>query len=181
MGKILVVGNSSELLNCEFVNKIDRFDTVIRINNFSFLNNPYKNHVGTKIDVQVINNPKKLHFYTENKKSVPSLKLIMCDQNGKRWDKEMKENYEYISQDFCKKMNIKFNYPKKMTTGFCTILYYLYQLKHKKVYITNFDLEHKNVENIFSKNQPIVDAHDFQQEKVFFKKLIKEGKVIYLE
>ena len=105
----------------------------------------------------------------------------MCDQNGKRWDKEMKEKYEYISQDFWKKMNIKFNYPKKMTTGFCTILYYLYQLKHKKVYITNFDLEHKNVENIFSKNQPIVDAHDFQQEKVFFKKLIKEGKVIYLE
>lgn len=181
MGKILVVGNSSELLNCEIGNKIDRFDTVIRINNFSFLNNPYKSQVGSKIDVQVINNPKKLHFYTENKKSVPSLKLIMCDQNGKRWDKEMKEKYEYISQDFCKKMSVKFNHSKKMTTGFSTILYYLYHLKYEKLYITNFDLDHKNVKNIFSSNQPIVDAHDFQQEKVFFKKLIKQGKLIYLE
>lgn len=93
----------------------------------------------------------------------------MCDQNGKRWDKEMKEKYEYISKDFCKKMSDKYNESKKMTTLLCTILYYLYHLKHKNVYITNFDLEHKNVENIFSKNQPIVDAHDFQQEKVFLK------------
>ena len=93
--------------------------------------------------MQVINNPKKLHFYTENNKSVPSLKLIMCDQNGKRWDKEMKEKYEYISKDFCKKMSDKYNESKKMTTGLCTILYYLYNLKHKNVIITNFDLEHK--------------------------------------
>ena len=41
-----------------------------------------------------------------------------------------------------------------MTTGLCTILYYLYNVKYKNVYITNFDLEHKNVENIFSKNEP---------------------------
>ena len=64
MGKIMIVGNSSELLNCEIGNKIDRFDTVIRINNFQFLNNPYKSQVGSKINVQVINN-QKLHFYTE--------------------------------------------------------------------------------------------------------------------
>tara|TARA_B110000858_G_C17542288_1_gene354145 strand:- start:228 stop:539 length:312 start_codon:yes stop_codon:yes gene_type:complete len=103
MGKILIVGNSSELLNCEIGNKINKFDTVIRFNNFSFLNNPYKSQVGSKIDVQVINNPKKLHFYSENNKELPSLKLIMCDQNGKRWDKEMKEKYDYISHDFAKR------------------------------------------------------------------------------
>ena len=63
--------------------------------------------------MQVINNPKKLHFYTENKNEVPSLKLIMCDQNGKRWDKEMREKYEYISKDFCKKMSDKYHESKR--------------------------------------------------------------------
>jgi len=92
----------------------------------------------------------------------------MCDQNGKRWDKEMKEKYEYISKDFCKKMSDKYNELKKMTTGLCTILYYLYHLKHKNVIITNFDLEHKNVKNIFSKNEPHLHSHDFQKEKVLF-------------
>ena len=180
MGKILIVGNSSELKNMNIGSKIDKFDKVVRFNNFSYINNPYKNHVGTKIDVQVINNPQKLHFYTENKKEVPGLKFIMCDQNGKRWSKEMKEKYEFISHDFCKKMSNKFNNSKKMTTGFCTILYYLYHLKCKKIYITNFDLEHKSVENIFSNNQPLIHSHDFQKEKIFLKKLIKEGRVIYL-
>jgi hypothetical protein len=133
MGKILIVGNSSELLNLELGEKIDSFDTVIRFNSFSYINNSYKNEVGSKLDIQVINNPTELHFYTENKKEVPGLKLIICDQNGKRWDKKMKQKYDYISQDFCKKMLVKFNHSKKMTTGFCTILYYLYHLKYKKV------------------------------------------------
>lgn len=181
MEKILIVGNSSELLNLELGEKINSFDTVIRFNNFSYINNPYKSQVGSKIDVHVVNNARKLHFYTENKKEIPDLKLILCDQNGKRWSKDMKEKYEYIPQNFCKKMNGKFNHQKKMTTGFCTILYYLYHLKYEKLYITNFDLDHKNVKNIFSSNQPIVDAHDFQKEKILLKNLIKEGKLIYLE
>lgn len=62
MEKIVIVGNSSELLNLELGEKINSFDTVIRFNNFSFLNNPYKSQVGSKIDVQVINNPKNFIF-----------------------------------------------------------------------------------------------------------------------
>ena len=42
MGKTLIVGNSSELLNMQIGSKIDNFDTIIRFNDFSYKNNIYK-------------------------------------------------------------------------------------------------------------------------------------------
>lgn len=51
MGKILIVGNSSELLHKNLEEKIDKFDTVIHFNDFSYKNNIYKKNIGEKIDI----------------------------------------------------------------------------------------------------------------------------------
>ena len=76
-------------------------------------------------------------------------------------------------------MRKKFNLNKNISLGLITMFYYLFQLKYKRIYITNFDLNDKYKENIFTKVQPC-PAHDFVKEKKIIKSLIKDNRIKYL-
>lgn len=178
MGKTLIVGNSSELLNMQIGSKIDNFDTIIRFNDFSYKNNIYKDKIGEKIDIHIINRTRMLPRFNENKLYLENLKLIINDQKNVL-EKEYKKKYTYISREFNVKMRKKFNLSKNISLGLITIFYYLFQLKYKRIYITNFDLNDKCKDNIFTKVQPS-PAHDFVKEKKIIKSLIKDNRIKYL-
>ena len=160
---ILLIGNSNEKSNIN----LDNFNDIVRFNNVD-----HKNY----FTIHIINSIDKLYTYLSNFKKIKNLKVIIGDQKN-ILDNNSKLIYKYIPSFFLNKMRLKYNHKKNFSIELCSILFLLFFENYNKIHISNFNLNMKNNKNkIFNSN--LSSKHDWKNEKIIIKKLIKDGRIV---
>jgi 3-deoxy-manno-octulosonate cytidylyltransferase (CMP-KDO synthetase) len=169
---IILVGNSCKNIGLKLGKLIDEFEYVVRFNNF-ILNDKFNEDYGFKTDIHVINNIKM--------KSHPEIKNKFLLNNKLPVIKNYNSNITIIPYSFLNSYVDKYKFNIHLSSGFSIILYYLYYLNYKKIYITNFDFCLNKQIHYFDNEKLPLKPHDFKKEWEITKDLISQGKIIILE
>lgn len=193
---VILVGNSCKIIGLKLGKYIDKFDCVVRFNETVI--NGYKIDLGSKFDIHYINNPRLgfRHYRVKNKL------LADCTfrQAGNILTSHAKliqsQSNPYIPYEFLKKYYDKYNMNYHFSSGLSCILYFLFYLNYKFIYITNFNHYQRKKEepahyyDIFDKkNFKNADydwlqkggKHEWKKEENIVKQLILENKIKVLE
>ena len=176
--RLILVGNSSQILGMNLGNLIDNYDHIIRFNGFR-IDFPYYTSVGKKTD----------EFFTTDRfaQRIPKYKI--------KYNKIYNPSQVVFPKEynrFCLDHRIHLqimehvyeNNNKRPSTGFMAIYYFLFVQKHEYITITNFDfqLDHtKPVEYFKPEAEADHERHDFVFEKKYVTRLVKEGRIVILE
>lgn len=204
---ILLIGNGASLRNCELGTQIDKFDDVIRINNWK--TKGYEKDVGTKVTIWAMYNPLKgaVNFINDYKEMGLTAEQInsvvrnideiwyVCwnpDNILNNW-KRNQSIRDIDIYDKCKR-HISIQTSKKIrqitdppSTGFSLI--WLLNRMYERIYIVGFDFLgelnprqefHHYYGNKMSENVLRENIHQMEYEAKEVKRLIKIGKITYL-
>ena len=189
--KICIVGNSKDLLNQEFGEKIDSHDIIIRVNNFSIKG--FERHVGTKTHiVSCAFGTKMYERQTQDTKDLLKTCNVWLVQQGNERLLRMKnigidsdrisiinkETYDALSRDAYAKW-----WRKLPSTGLTTIVMSLDIFKDEKISIVGFD---KKIRKCHYYNDEVdeglpADGHDWKSEIEYIDSLEKSGKIKRLD
>lgn len=196
-GRTLVIGNSPNVLNQDFGETINSFDTVTRINDY--ITDGYEKQIGTKTDIWFTGASKVARKRSEFDMIgvIPILGLsssrLHMNENDKIRGKlfqDLKETfdiplhrYKAIPFDMLTqiKHKLKMNSP---TTGFLALYYFIEYLKFSNVTVHGFDFfdtpYHYYDEDKVMKTKLSI-AHEYDKEKEIVLRWKKEGKISCLE
>ena len=169
---------------------IDSCDLVVRFNK-CVLNDDYKDYIGSKTDIHVMNRHKVDDFTLQN---YSSNKFFICGSIDKaKFFKFLRKyikndsfsNSTFLCKGFYKKMIKRINYKskKKLSAGLIMMYYVLNNenLKDYKIYISNFT---HNADHYYEKCKSYrikyYSTHNWNFEKNYFKELINENKISVL-
>lgn len=192
---VILVGNSPSIKNNNNGKLIDKFKTIIRINDFKIKG--FEKFVGKKTHIIVVNNS----IYEKYKKS--NKKIIVLDNSYKIDPNTFKKklNHHVIDHNAALFLRYKYGpfknllrtlncsgtwlnllYPKNLTTGTILILLLLENKINFK--FLGIDLNYKNdVPQYFNKkefNKIDGHSHNFFLEKKVLNQLIKDKKIFSL-
>lgn len=173
---VCLVGNASLNIGLCKGKTIDECDIVVRFNGFTLDESLYED-LGKKTNILFLTP----QFVNKIKSYVGEEQYLIFNPVNHKVSKEHKQfvitrafNYYVLNKYY---INDKTKY--RPSTGFFAILYYLFYLNYKHIYITNFDFQlcpDRPVE-YFNSNAKPSDVHDFRYEKELVLKLINEGYI----
>ena len=185
---VILVGNSPSVLNLKKGQEIDKFNTVIRFNDFEIADN--QNFVGSKTDLIFISNS----FFTKNMYSKND-KIVLLDNSLKIKSDEIKEkNYFYI--DSYQLINLRYKYgpfrnflrtldfegtwlnllyPKNITIGMVVILLLIESSIQPTIYGIDFD--HKKKSHYYKHQKDHEFSHSYSYERKLLESLIKKNLI----
>lgn len=173
---ICLVGNASLNIGLGKGKTIDECNIVVRFNGFTLDESLYED-LGKKTNILFLT-PK---FVNKIRSNVGEEQYLIFNPVNHKVNKEHKQyiitrsfNY-YVLNKYYLKEKQKF----RPSTGFFAILYYLFYLNYKHIYITNFDFQlcHDRPIEYFNSNAKPCDAHDFKYEKEIVLKFINEDYI----
>lgn len=190
--KVLVIGNSPEVLDRKMKNIINSFDVVIRVNDFQI--NGYEEYVGTKTNHVVctfattfndeyknINNKDIYMFVAEKYGDYEFLRNRVKEVDVDKVN--ILENY-YL-QDL--NNNVGIEMPKRCSTGLIAVEFAIRRFKNSDIYIYGIETEYKqkfDKTHYFQKDistdtwkGSIDKYHDFKKEKEYLQDLIIKNKI----
>lgn len=185
---VILVGNSPSVFNFKKGQEIDKFNTVIRFNDFEIADN--QNFVGSKTDLIFISNS----FFTKNMYSKND-KIVLLDNSLKIKSDEIKEkNYFYI--DSYQLINLRYKYgpfrnflrtldfegtwlnllyPKNITIGMVVILLLIESSIQPTIYGIDFD--HKKKSHYYKHQKDHGFSHSYIYERKLLESLIKKNLI----
>lgn len=185
---VILVGNSPSVINFKKGQEIDKFNTVIRFNDFEIADN--QNFVGSKTDLIFISNS----FFTKNMYSKND-KIVLLDNSLKIKSDEIKEkNYFYI--DSYQLINLRYKYgpfrnflrtldfegtwlnllyPKNITIGMVVILLLIESSIQPTIYGIDFD--HKKKSHYYKHQKDHGFSHSYIYERKLLESLIKKNLI----
>lgn len=186
---IALIGNAGYLSNLEQGNLIDKYDLVIRMNNFKIKS--YEKNVGEKIDIYLCCFYSDIDYtnpYTRHAKwhisSVPN-NFITCTAIPRKHCYQITEGIKKLGINNIYTPSIKDykNYTKKIhappSTGITAMLMIDQYLSHitSEIYITGFSfMEGKN--HYFSHSMADLNTHNPKNEKMLALEIIDKHKKI---
>ena len=166
----IIVGNSSVLLDEHFGNEIDKYNTVVRINDFVI--NGFENYVGSKTNFWFTNNSKNLIYENKNLYNYP------CYVFGNIENKNIKK-INFISDKMIETLK-EISKLKYSSVEFMAILYFIYIL-NKNVTIVGVDFFQNSNYNYYNDYCITGSSQINLMEKKFIDNLIINKKVIKLD
>lgn len=179
MNDVLIVGNGPSLLESETGRKIDRYNTVIRINNYEL--NGYAKHTGRKTDIWAMDTV--VFGWRENFKdrwaTIPEIWIIPSFHYDKDYQplidaaNIMHNNVHFSSKKLAAKLMIKVRaFP---STGLGVITFAL--LRYKSIDIIGFDHFVNELANYWDTLKFPHIPHPTARERQYVETLIKQNKV----
>lgn len=192
--KVLIIGNSPEVLNKKYGHLIDSFDIIIRINDFSI--NGYETFIGTKTHYIMCTfatnitkeyekiNPKNIYMFAAEKKDD-------FDFIEKRFLYEKIDNINILDDYYFQGLNDKIGLTDKQraSTGLIAIEFALNTFKAHQIYFhgigLNANMYTHNKAHYFDQDGVGMDRwvkanntyHDIFKEREYLKKLILDKKI----
>ena len=198
---VLIVGNGPSILKKEYGKDIDKFDIVIRLNDYKIKG--YENNVGEKTDLWFTGlgwqldkryvNEKTLicsHKFYKRKDVLNQVKKKMIFSKNEQEEKNQKKRIYYVNNPHMFKYQ-KFLSDRKymFSTGMCAILTCINYF-YNPVTIVGFDGGIENRKGGTGKVMPHYyerktevgkGVHNFKKEQEVIKDLIEEGKLRTLQ
>ena len=183
--KIIIVGNSPDLLDKKNGKLIDSFDYVLRMN--EFVTEGFEDYVGIKCNIYAV------AWATPNKKNFKLFDNVIYytgPDNLKNYKPEHNvdvlslNDYDYIHQDFKFKNN-----ETQASMGASMIWYFINYFPKFKITITGFDFfglkyNHRQSGHYYSEirypYERFLIHHDPQKEMNYVNKMIKQNKISVL-
>lgn len=173
---IIVVSNSPKCLDHECGHIIDRFDIVVRINNFVILN--YEKYIGSKTTVWVHNNNKK-DIFKRNIDNISS--VLIMSLNEPYPDDDISPKIKHLKTE-CEQL---YKELKEITPGYIChslggfiLLYFL--KRYKNVFSYGFDA-FASYGHYWDKNHEDWEGHRNKYEPYVIDYLREKYGLIYLE
>jgi hypothetical protein len=192
--QILIIANGNSILNHKLGKKIDRFETVGRINNFSSAG--FEDYVGEKTDIWFngANQGLKLRSDLDGKRIIVFVPVEILQRKGdaihKRIEKRLgvdKSRYELISQEDMRRFE-KISGVIRPTTGLNAILWALDNYEQIIIHGYDFFLASQTHYNEAPWKRWLIEKgilkkggkHQLEDEKAFVEKEIVSGRIIKL-
>jgi hypothetical protein len=189
---VIIVGNSPTILREKKGDLIDKFNTIIRFNDFKIKD--FTPHVGNKTTINFISNS---HFYSNNTTD-KNFKTIVVDNSFKINESEILNRKYYQSDDYAATMlRYKYGpfvnllrtsdnkgtwlnllYPKNITLGLLATLLMVDNSIKPTIYGIDFD--HKSKSQYFKNTKDHDVGHSYFYEKKIFNRLKIQNKISYL-
>ena len=191
--KVLIIGNSPKVLENEFGKEIDKFDIVIRINNFE--TKGFENQVGTKTDylfctfatrpsAMVQNFPRdKMYMFVADKYGQDEfIQTRVNKANGMQID--IKKVNILDSKIYLHELNkeIGIDLPQRPLTGTICMFWAMKHYPESQIFTYGIDYYKEGGETLYrytgfnNKREPYF--HHFVKEQQYYNKLIEENKII---
>ena len=185
---VILVGNSPNVLNLKKGQEIDKFNTVIRFNDFAI--SEKQDFVGSKTDLIFISNS----FFSKNRHSKND-KVVLLDNSLKIKNNEIIEKgyffidpYQLINfrykygpfKNFLRTLNfegtwLNLLYPKNITIGMVVIILLIESSIHPTIYGIDFD--HKKKSHYYKHQKNHAFSHSYVYERKLLESLIKKDLV----
>ena len=187
--KLIIVGSAQSLLKSKNGKKIDKFDYVVRCNEFVL--NGFEEDVGTKVDAIavpancILERIIKSKGRTENETYIKNVSTVLyCRKKGWveksiRSEKIMKSStidkfFQVTNEDF-DKFHKLYGYNHWPSTGLVAILLCIEHFKDYEITITGFDgFETKHY---YADQETPGKNHSTKHEQKLLSKLIKENNI----
>jgi len=189
--KLIIIGNSPNVLNNDFGNQIDEFDVVIRLNNFE--TEKYSSKIGKKTDFVLITYDTKhskellkipydnIFLSTAGKNGdIQFLKQRMLGKNG---CKISPTNINILSSKYFDDLNKKIGLSKNMqaSTGMIAMEWAISNFKDYNIYIYGINFFKNDVNNNFDRITHVDKLHSFKLEEQYFQNVLSSRINIFNE
>tara|TARA_B100000579_G_scaffold178004_1_gene145061 strand:- start:151 stop:768 length:618 start_codon:yes stop_codon:yes gene_type:complete len=189
---VIIVGNSSSILNEKRGKEIDNFNTVIRFNDFKTEN--FIEYTGSKTSLNFISNS-YFNFYDLSNQN---FKIIIVDNSYRISEKEIIDKNYFKCDDYSSTiLRYKYGpfvnflrtsdskgtwlnllYPKNITLG---LLVTLIMVENSiKPTLHGIDLNHNSVSHYYKNTKNHNQGHSYFYEKKILSRLKKQDKINYL-
>jgi hypothetical protein len=185
----ILVGNGRSLIGSRLGKKIDKFDTVIRMNNF--VTEGFETDVGTKFDIHARRSCDDVKYIPDDNVHVYGF-ITACDISygmsvvSRNLLYSYGDRYTEVTLEKCKEIadQVGLKYPQeRASVGVLSVAYFVE--KFEDITITGFDLIQNPDTPTFKKywSAPPVDAHyhNFFKEARFLEDLIQKKVISVLD
>lgn len=185
---ILIVGNSYEVLNKKLGEKIDKFNTVVRVGKYNIAG--FEECAGSKTDIvstiyyniRDIDKDKKLilvnHYDLDDKtRVIPTIDLNLSNVIHTHTRNDDSEITDFFKNNLSHSVNL---YNNNFSLGFRTIFLILKLFPHFKIYIHGFDFFKSGYYFNPNHNRNLANKHPYIYERICVKKLVSKNKIYEL-
>jgi hypothetical protein len=185
---ILIIGNSYEILNKKLGEKIDKFNTVVRVGKYNITG--FKECAGSKTDIVSTiyyniregDKDKKLilvnHYNLDDKtRVVPTVNLNLENVIHTHTRNDDIEITDFFKTNLSHNIDL---YDNNFSLGFRTIFLILKLFPHYKIYIYGFDFFKSGYYFNPNHNRNLGNRHPYIYERICVKKLVSKNKIYEL-
>lgn len=185
---ILIVGNSCEILNKKLGEKIDKFNSVVRVGKYNLAG--FERYVGNKTDIvstiyyniRESDKDKKLilvnHYDLDDKtRVIPTINLNLNNVIHTHTRNDDQEIADFFKTNLSHNINV---YNNNFSLGFRTIFLVLKLFPHLKIYIHGFDFFKSGYYFNPNHNRNIANKHPYIYERICVKRLVSKNKIYEL-